>query len=377
MPIACYPKAQHGPGFCINQCPVATPNETHYAYARVERLADLPRPESRTLDVAVLDMNHRWPNLGHDSMVHAVQDAACDLHPVLQEHDLRIRCVSFEIRERHQIPEKPGGRFSLYLGTGGPGRLDPRENCGGCEGSQGLDEDPAWEKPLYELFEAILAHPEAALIAVCHTYGVMCRFKGIASSAWRSDAKGGKSTGVLENLLTPEGQAHPWFSRLAADLPDGRRFGIVDNRLYDLIPDQKALADFVPIAFETLGVGGPAGQALTMVEFARDASGVMPRVLGSNHHPEIVHGDRQRIILQQKLERGEVSREWYRERAEIVEAEYSHPEIARELHRTSDFSLLAPLRFHLRRALRKKAEGLGLALGIHENEELEVPVVSG
>jgi len=114
-----------------------------------------------------------------------------------------------------------------------------------------------------------------------------------------------------------------------------------------------------------------------MVEFARDASGVMPRVLGSNHHPEIVHGNRQKIILQQKLGRGEVSSEWYRERAEIVEAEYSHPEIARRLHHTSDHVLLAPLRFHLRRALRRRAEGLGITLGIHENEELEVPVASG
>ena len=86
MPIACYPKKQHGPGFCIDECPVATLEEMHYAYVRIEAPADLPPPDPRTLDVAILDLNHRWPNLGHDSIVHAVQDAACDLHPLLEEH---------------------------------------------------------------------------------------------------------------------------------------------------------------------------------------------------------------------------------------------------------------------------------------------------
>ena len=34
-----------------------------------------------------------------------------------------------------------------------------------------------------------------------------------------------------------------------------------------------------------------------MMEFARDAGGVMPRVFGVNHHPEIVDRSRQMMIL--------------------------------------------------------------------------------
>ena len=33
----------------------------------------------------------------------------------------------------------------------------------------------------------------------------------------------------------------------------------------------------------------------------------MPRIFGVNHHPEIVDRSRQMLILQQKLERGEVT----------------------------------------------------------------------
>jgi len=51
-----------------------------------------------------------------------------------------------------------------------------------------------------------------------------------------------------------------------------------------------------------------------MMEFARDRGGVMPRVFGVNHHPEIVDRARQMMLLQQKRERGEVTPEWSEER---------------------------------------------------------------
>ena len=87
-------------------------------------------------------MNHGWPNLGHDSIVHAVQDAACDLAPVLEPDGLRIRAVSFEVRQHHMIPEAPGGRFAIYVGTGGPGHIDPHQNDGRAEGAQGHPRGP-------------------------------------------------------------------------------------------------------------------------------------------------------------------------------------------------------------------------------------------
>ena len=40
------------------------------------------------------------------------------------------------------IPEAPGGRFAVYLGTGGPGHIDPHHNDGVTEGSQGIQRGP-------------------------------------------------------------------------------------------------------------------------------------------------------------------------------------------------------------------------------------------
>ena len=104
--------------------------------------------------------------------------------------------------------------------------------------------------------------------------------------------KGGKSAGIAENVLTDDAVRHPWFSRFASALPDGRHFRILDNRLYDLVPRYPLPPGLVPVAFEALGHGGPPGDALTMLEAARDCDGEMPRVLGVNHHPEVVNRQR-------------------------------------------------------------------------------------
>ena len=43
----------------------------------------------------------------------------------------------------------------------------------------------------------------------------------------------------------------------------------------------------------------------------------MPRIFAVNHHPEIVDRSRQMLVLQQKLDRGEVTREWFEDRARV------------------------------------------------------------
>jgi len=374
MPIACRNKIEHGTEFCRGDCPAAGPGGV-FRYARVEKPGDLPPAEERTVDIAILDMNHGWPNLGHDSLVHAILDTGCDLIPVLEQARLQLRAISFDIRRRGGIPEGPGGRFSVYVGTGGPGHLDPRCNDGAAESSQGIREDPSWEAPLFRLFDRIRDSPEAALLAVCHTFGVMCRWAGVARPVLRGPEKGGKSTGLLENLLTPEALRHPWFARFAEELPPSRRLRVVDNRLYDLILENGTLpGGVVPIGYESLGLGGPRGDALTMAEFARDAAGVMPRVFGVNHHPEIVDRARQRLLLEQKRERGEVAPEWVAERTEILTRVYPDENSDQRLHLTSDFTLLGPLRFHIYRSVRRRAEALGVTVDLHEDRILERPV---
>jgi hypothetical protein len=370
VPIACRLKLNQGTDFCTAACP-AQECPSALEYVRVLRPGDAPAAEARTVDVAVLDMNHGWPNLGHDSLVHAVQDAACDMLPALEESGLRLRVLSFDVRRGGAVPAPPP-RFDLYLGTGGPGHLDPHLNDGTGEGSQGLVEDPSWEAPTFRLYDAILDEPGAALLSVCHSFGVMCRWSGAADAVLRSPAKGGKSAGIMENVLTPEAQRHPWFGRFADELPERRRLRVVDHRLFDLVPAGPVPSGATAIGFETRGLGGPAGEALTMMEFARDPGGVMPRVFGVNHHPEIVDRSRQRMILEQKRERREVTEEWYLDRLRLMN-EYPEEGTDLRLHLTSDYTLLAPLRFHLQRALQRRADALGLRLALPEAAVLESP----
>ena len=351
----------------MSDCPASAPGGV-FRYVRIERPEDVPSPDERSIDVAVLDMNHGRPNLGHDSLVHAVMDCACDLSEPLARSGLSVRVSSYEVRRAGMIPEPPGGRFALYLGTGGPAHIDPRQNDGVSEASQGIKEDPSWEAPLFALFDAVAADPHAALLGVCHTFGVMCRWSGAAEPRLRGQEKGGKSSGVLENVLTAEAERHPWFARFARELGARRRLRIIDNRLFDLIPGSQPLHDgYVPIGYETLGVGGPRGEALTMLEFSRDRAGLMPRVFGVNHHPEIVDRGRQRLILEQKRERGEVTEEWYRERASALSHNYPDENSDRRLHVTSDYTLLGPLRYYVYRQVRLRAQALGRHVDVHED----------
>ena len=309
------------------------------------RLGDesVPPAERTKLDVAILDMNHAWPNVGHDSLVHAVVEAAEGLREELKAAGLRVRIISFDVRRRHQIPQADG-RFLLYAGTGGPGHLDPRENDGISEHSQGIAETAEWEKPLFELFDGILADEQAALIAICHSFGLLCRWSGVARPELRSE----KSSGMPLNVLTAEAMAHPWFSQFAQQLDDQRHFRVVDNRLFDLVSESTKAG--MPVAIESAD-----SRVLTMVELARHSDSGMPRIVGANHHPEIVDREHIRAVLEEKRAHGEVDERWYRERAHTMD-ELFHGENERQSRLTSHYSLLGPLRHQLTRMLRMRID---------------------
>ena len=354
---------------CLDNCAMDGLHSI-FSYHKVLPGETLPKAEAGICDVAVLDMHHGWPNLGHNSIVQAVREAACDFEPAIRKAHLKIRVFSFDVRQHGLLPELPGGRFALYLGTGGPGHIDPNLNDGVVEFSQGVKEDPSWEAKAYKLFDAILADETASLVAVCHSFGILCRWSGVANPKRRGEEKGGKSAGIVENALTQEATSHPWFEGLARNL-GSPRFQAIDSRLFDLIPNPAEVVRVEPLSFETLQKDGSVGDAMTGVEFARDPSGVMPRMFGVNHHPEIMDSGRQKLIIENLWERREVTRAWYEERMNVVAQGNRDAHTARQLAITTGFTFVWPLRFHLVRDLRRHAERLDRVFGIHEDEIAE------
>jgi hypothetical protein len=318
-------------------------HQTHDFFEYV-RLEDESAPEAQRdrIDVALLDMNHSWPNVGHDALVHSILDVASNMREELARDGSKIRLLSYDVRRSGLLPQGPNGRFQLYVGTGGPGHLDPRLNDGTHEWCQGVAETPHWEAPLFRLFDEILTNRTAALIAICHSFGLVCRWSGIARPVLRSE----KSSGMPVNRLAAEALRHPWFEQFASELPDGLHFRVVDNRLFDLMLETPGKS--LPLAFEAEG-----NPALTMVELARDPGGTMPRFLGVNHHPEIIDREHIMQVLDEKREHGEVSDQWYQERTTTMRDLFTG-ERERQSRITSRYTLLEPLRFHLERLIRER-----------------------
>ena len=348
----------------MTACPTTAGPPT-FVFARVERGDAIPPEDPMTISLALLDMHHGWPNLGHDAIVYGIQNIVCDLTPALRRAGMRVEIVSYDVRRGHRIPAPPGGRHALYVGTGGPGHLDPARNDGVAPGAQGIREDPAWEPPLFALFDAIRNDEDAALLGVCHTFGVMCRWLGAADPVLRAPERGGKSSGIVRNLLTDAARAHPWFGRLERELSDDGCLMVLDNRLYDLTAREPLPPGVTALSFDVNALGGVGG-ALTAVEVARDREGRMPRILGVNHHPEIVNRPHQLTILRKRVERGAVRPEWVDERARTLTETIPDSRGEQLLQLTSSYLFLGPLRFHLYRQIRVRAGALGREIDVDE-----------
>lgn len=371
MPFDCSYRARHDASVCLTACPTKA-DVGGFQFARVEHDGDVPPADSHVIDVAMLDMHHGWPNLGHEALVHVLQNAVCDLRAPLGRAGLNVRVISYDVRRGQALPEAPGGRHTIYVGTGGPGHLDPAVNDG-RDGSQGIVEDPAWEARLFTLFDAIRDDRRTSLFAVCHTFGVMCRWLGVAEAVLRGPERGGKSVGVRHNVLSPEGQRHPWFTPFARALGTAARFPVLDNRLYDLIPHGAAPAGVKLLALDCHDDGTP-GDAVTMVEVSDDPADVIPRMLGVNHHPEIVNRQRQLVLLEKKRARGGVNEQWVAERIAALTGPVDADTNDHALHLTSSYTLMGPLRFALYRAIRLRSEAHGVDPGFHERD---LPLVDG
>lgn len=365
MPFDCRHQYEHGHDACVIDCPTRHA-DSGFTYQRAAHREDAPALDRETVDVAVLDMNHGWPNLGHAAVIRSMRQVVCDLRGPLADAGLRVRVTSYDVRRAAGTPRLDDDAGLLCLGTGGPGHLDPRRNDGCDPGSQGIAEDPAWEPEVFRLFDDLRAHPEGVLLGICHTFGIMCRWLGVADPHLRGPEKGGKSAGIMENALTDAARSHPWFRYLSAQAGERQRIVVLDSRLYDLLPAAPLPSSMTAIGYETLGVGGPVGPALTMLEVERSAADGVPRVLGVNHHPEIVNRPRQLALLRRRHARGKIDDRWYEERRRTLMETLDDRAGEQQLALTSSFSLHGPLRYHLLRRLRLLAERLGRPWVLHE-----------
>ncbi len=317
-------------------------------YARVDAPGEDPQPEPGVLDVAVLDMHHGYPNLGHASIVETVLNLA-HLERQEREGSVRgVRVISYDVRGRGAVPRGPAERFRLVVGTGGPGAIDPRENDGVSPGSQGIHEDPSWFAPLFRFFDDVLATPSTSFLAICHSFGVLAMWAGVAAPVFRTELKGGKSHGVVGNELTEEARRLTRFSRGFWNDNGGPEIRVLDSRLYDLIVTGPPGGGAARVRG---GPRGRSGDAVTMIEIARHADGVLPRIWGVNHHPEIGDKGLQRERLDRMAQNGEVSEAWVKERREALEA-WNHSAAAEHgLQRTSAWTFEMPIAELLGRAL--------------------------
>lgn len=316
-------------------------------YVRVERPGDEPEVEPGVVDVAVLDMNHHYPNLGHASIVETLLGFGHRERVTLGKGAPGFRVLSYDVRHGGAMPADPT-RFPVLVGTGGPGQLDPRRNDGVSASSQGIKEDPSWEAPLFRLFDRILDDERVAFLGICHSFGLLARWSGAAEAAARGPEKGGKSAGVVRNYLTDTAREHPWFSGFW-QASGGAEIEVMDSRLFDLVPTGKGGVEI--LAHEAPG-GGKDG-AITMFELARDREGFLPRVWGVNHHPEI--GDRglQRSRLSRMAKRGEVTPAWIAERRAAIDAWNASEKDERRLQQTAAYTFERPIRRYVARALSK------------------------
>jgi hypothetical protein len=331
----------HAPGSHI-----VVPPGLGLSYVRVDRAGDEPPPERGVVDVAVLDMHHGYANLGHASIVESLLNYA---HDVRQKHPgaAAVRVVSYDVRLGLAIPSS-SARFPLVVGSGGPGALDPRDNDGVSTSSQGILENPAWEAPLFRFFDGVLANPATAMLGICHSFGVLARWMGVARAELRGPETGGKSAGIVTNILTDEAREHPFFGEYFAE--NGSPIvAVLDSRLFDLLPTGTGAGR--PLAFDSDLSGEAPGAAVTMLEFARMADGIVPRVWGVNHHPEIGDTGLQRERLERVWANGGVSPDWYQERLGALAAWHATDATEQRLRRTTRWTFEKPLRSHIERAL--------------------------
>ena len=242
MPIACRNKLLFRQDVLRHRLPDPRPALAPVRPCEITAPGDVPPPHRARSTSPMLDMNHGWPNLGHDSIVHAVHGHR--LRPAARAPRGRLQRARALVRRaplRHD-PGAPGGRFALYLGTGGPGHIDPRAE----RRQRGQPGHPRGRRPgsapLFRLFDAIRADEDAALVSRLPHLRRDVPLVGRRAAGPARAGEGRQERRPARERADARGAGSTPGSRSSRDeLPDHRRLRILDNRLFDLIPDGRRL----------------------------------------------------------------------------------------------------------------------------------------
>ena len=123
MLFECGLQQARGEEFCLGECPARAAGV--FEYVRVEHEDQRPPDDPSAIDVGILDMNHGWPNIGHDAIVMGIQTMACDIREELRAAGLRVRAVSYDVRRGNVLPPAPvgsgadeaAGEGGVFVGT--------------------------------------------------------------------------------------------------------------------------------------------------------------------------------------------------------------------------------------------------------------------
>ncbi len=206
--------------------------------------------------IAVLDFNNGYPNQGMGNIRDILQRYAAD-------HELRLDIETFNVRQRHELPDTS---FNVYISSGGPG--SPFE-----------DEATVWEERYFKLIGDLHAHNETArqaarkfMFFICHSFQLACRYFKVGEVCRRRSP----SFGVFPVHKTLAGQSE----RLLTQLPDP--FYTVDSRDWQVIAtDTSQLRDVGAevLAIEKERTHVPLERAVMAVRFS-------PEMVGMQFHPE-------------------------------------------------------------------------------------------
>lgn len=248
--------------------------------------------------VAILDMYNDKPD---QQGIRCIQD-------ILKTVEADAQVTIFNVRAKFEVPDLG---FDLYISSGGPGNP--------------LEYNINWSEKYYRLIDDIFEwnmthtdHPKY-FFAICHSFQILCAYKGIGSINKRERF----TFGVTTIKKTNAGKADVSIKNL------NDTFFAADHRYFQVVnPD---LAKMEKSGAKILGLEERSGEdsyerSIMMVRFS-------PEIIGTQFHPEAdVFGMEQ--ILENKSLQEEIERILGAGKVQQIQKDLENPETVLKMYNT-------------------------------------------